>query len=214
MARVESATDWLGGSIPAPQSEKLVALASLVALWGERMNLSGHRTAEAILEHLVLDALALRAQIRAVLPASTGQTIVDLGSGAGFPGLPIAIVEPQSSVELVDSRERRHYFQRTVCRDLDLPNVEPRLGRIEDLEPVRADLVVAQALAQVDQVIDWALVWTRPGGLVVIPGSETPPAPRVKDGLAATGTCVYETPAGRSRSLWWGQRAGSGSNAP
>jgi 16S rRNA (guanine527-N7)-methyltransferase len=213
VTRIEEAARRLGDAITSEQAEQLIALADLVALWGTRMNLSGHHGRDAILDELVLDALALRAQVRSILAAEAGQLVVDLGSGAGFPGLPIAIVEPESSVELVDSRERRHHFQRMVGRELDLGNVRPRLGRVESMEPSPAHLVVAQALAQVDQALDWGLRWARPDGLIVIPGTQRPPSPQPRPELGASGTREYETPSGRARTLWWGRLAARVSSA-
>lgn len=213
MARLRSVEDVLLAPIDPEQATKLVELSRLVASWGERMNLTGHRGPEAIFDQLVVDALALREQIRKLVAASPGQRLVDLGSGAGFPGLPIAIMEPDTTVTLVDSRERRHHFQRAARRELGLSNVEPRLGRIEDLEATPCDVTVAQALARAEQAVELGLVWTRPGGLIVIPGASAPPRIQTRPDVSSCGTCTYETPSGRSRSLWWGKKAGSVSPA-
>jgi 16S rRNA (guanine527-N7)-methyltransferase len=155
-----------------------------------------------------VDALALHAQIRAVRAAGSADCLVDLGSGAGFPGLPIAIMEPTTRVVLVDSRERRYHFQRTVRRGLGLQNVEPLLGRIEELECIPGDIVVAQALAQPDAAVQLGLGWVRAGGLLVVPGTAAPPHVLPRAEIVRSGTRRYHTPVGRSRSIWWGEKAG------
>ena len=85
--------------------------------------------------------------------------MVDLGSGAGFPGLPIALLHPERTVTLVESRERRHHFQRAAVRELGIANAVLRLGRAEVLFPEPSSLVMAQAMASPQQVVAWMLPW-------------------------------------------------------
>jgi len=181
----------------------LAALAELLAQWAARMNLTGHRTPEAIARRLILDALALGA----ALPVPEPTSIADLGSGAGFPGLPLAIRWPACRVTLVEARERRHHFQRAAVRTLGLVNAEPRRGRIEELEPAPHQIVVAQALAQPDLAISWMLPWVAPGGWLVLPrsaGADPLPNP---PGLEPGRTASYQVPAGGpARSLWMARR--------
>jgi 16S rRNA (guanine527-N7)-methyltransferase len=177
-------------------------LTNLVERWNERINLSGHRTAADLMARLVLDALALSQQ----LPASVS-SLVDLGSGAGFPGLPLAIARPGMRTLLVDSRERRHHFQRAAIRTLDAGNVRALRGRIEQLDPQPAQIVVAQAVSPPRAVLQAMVAWAQPGGLVVIPGSEQPPDPGPHPELIEIGVRRYPTPLGGPlRSLWIGKR--------
>ena len=190
-----------------PTLERLVELARLVASWNQRMNLTGHDGAQTVLSRLVADAVALLAALRSV--ARDWRSAVDLGSGAGFPGLPIALLEPKKRVVLVESRERRHHFQRAVCRELGLTNVEPRLGRVEALVPEPADLAIAQAMAAPSRVLGWGLGWVAPGGLLVIPGGDLPPDPGPHPEIAESGSRRYRVPlGGPGRSFWWGRRGG------
>ena len=110
------------------QIDELLALAALVERWGERINLTGHRGLEGILQGLVVESVALCGALPEV------ESLVDLGSGAGFPGLPIAILRPECHVRLVDSRRRRHHFQREATRALGLDNVDLVLGRAEEVQ--------------------------------------------------------------------------------
>ena len=181
---------------------QLLDLASLLERWGQRMNLTGHRDVLAILDGLIVEALAMERE----LPAA--RSVVDLGSGAGFPGLPIAVLRPDSEVVLVDSREKRHHFQKTAVRTLGLTNVRPRRGRIESLAAEPAELVIAQALAQPTKALELGLPWCAPDGWIALPGSEDPPAPAAHAGIVETRTPRYRVPGREgSRSLWLGRRS-------
>jgi 16S rRNA (guanine527-N7)-methyltransferase len=193
----------LGLSLTPAQRDQLVELASLVERWNERINLSGHRTAGELMARLVLDALALSQQL-----PSPVSSLVDLGSGAGFPGLPLAIARPEMRTLLVDSRERRHHFQRAALRALGTSNVRALRGRIEQIEPEPAQVVVAQAVSPPPAVLQAMVAWAEPGGLVVIPGSEQPPDPGSHPQLIQTEIRRYPTPLGGPlRSLWIGKRS-------
>jgi 16S rRNA (guanine527-N7)-methyltransferase len=143
--------------------DRLIALAQLLASWAPRINLTGHRDCEAILRRLVLDAAALVPHLPELA------SIADVGSGAGFPGIPLAILLPQARLTSIEPRSKRVYFQRAVARELALSNVEILHGRSEDLSPAPHDLVIAQALAPPARAIGWMLPWSKPGGVLAIP---------------------------------------------
>ncbi len=190
---------------PEPrQLEQLEALAKLTEAWGQRLNLTGHRTALEIVERLVLDAAALCA----VLPE--GRRLADLGAGAGYPGLPIAILRPELAVTLVEARERRHHFQKAARRELGLDNATPRLGRAESLEPEPHDLVIAQAMAAPEQVVLWMLPWAAPGAWLLIPSGPNPPEipPPADAAWIPQAPIPYQAPGPNSppRTLWRARR--------
>lgn len=182
--------------------EALSRLALLVARWAPRINLTGHRSLEAVAKRLILDAVALYAS----LPAPPVQ-LVDLGSGAGFPGLPMAVLMPESRIRLVEAKERKHYFQRAAVREIGLANVICERGRIEELVPSAADLVIAQAVGPASQVLEWALPWVVEGGLLVIPGAEQAPDPGLDSRLESPTILRYQVPlGGPKRTLWLARR--------
>jgi 16S rRNA (guanine527-N7)-methyltransferase len=182
-----------------------VALAEMLVEWGRSTNLTGHRTPLAVIQHLVIEALALHQAVEAQDgPCAPGAHLVDLGSGAGFPGIPIAIAHPQLEVTLVDSRERRHHFQRAVRRELGVNNLNPRLGRMEELDPGLGSRVIAQAVAPSRKVLGWAARWVGPGGVLVLPGAGDAPNPGAHPGLLSRGRVAYHVPApGSVRCFWW-----------
>lgn len=185
--------------------ERLTALLRLGALlerWAPRINLTGHRTLRAILRDLVLEACALAAQ----LPADLGG-LVDVGSGAGFPGLPIAILRPGWRLTLIEPRRRRHHFQRAAVRDLELRNVELLEGRAEILEPRPHPAAVAQGVAAPLQALRWMLPWVEPGGWLFLPGSDPGPEIPQVPGISAESRVHYQVPCGgRRRTLWIGRK--------
>jgi 16S rRNA (guanine527-N7)-methyltransferase len=183
------------------QIEALLRLAVLLEHWGQRINLSGHRDVESIVARLVLDAAALSRQLPAV------PSLVDLGSGAGFPGLPIAVLKPECSLLLVEAREKRHHFQRAAVRELGLGNVEMLLGRAERLAPQPRSAVIAQALAEPSKALGWMLPWAGIGGWLVIPGGERPPGVASRPELGPSRVVSYAVPGGGPRrTLWMAQR--------
>ncbi len=197
---LESGLAELG--LPLDRASALAELAALVSRWAERINLTAHRTPEAVARRLVLDALALGRTLPLVPPAS----LADLGSGAGFPGLPLAILWPSCQVTLVESRERKHHFQRTAIRTLGLSNARAVRGRAELLDATPHEIVVAQAMAEPAQVLAWMRRWANPGGWLVLAQSDPAPPIATPPGIREAALRRYQVPLGGSRrSLWLGQ---------
>jgi len=90
----------------------------------------------------------------AVLPFVRGQTLADLGSGAGLPGIPLAIARPGLKVTLVDSNGKKARFLREAARALPLPNVKVEQVRVEELQG-RFDCITARAFASLADMLTW-----------------------------------------------------------
>ena len=189
------------GEAAPEQVASLCRYTALLERWAARINLTGHRDAEAIARRLVLDAVALWA----ALPIGPVSHVADLGSGAGLPGFPIAILAPSTHVVLVESRLRRHHFLRAARRELGLGNLRLLRGRIEELAPEACDLVVAQAVAAPPTVLGWMRRWARPGGWLAIPGvaDVAAPVPGTEAPLESSAVLRYRVPLeGRERTVW------------
>lgn len=94
--------------------------------------------------------------------------VVDLGSGAGLPGLPLALARPDLRVTLVEPMLRRSTFLDECVASLDLPGVEVRRARAEELVGrLTADVVVARAVARLATLLPWSMPLVRPGGAVL-----------------------------------------------
>ena len=192
----------LGQAASEEQIASLIELARMVESWGQRMNLTGHKTAAAVVRRLILDAAALLAA------APPFATLADLGSGAGFPGLPLAILRPELQLTLVEARERRHHFQRAARRALGLENVRALRGRIEELEATPHEAVLAQALAKPEQALAWMRPWASPAGWLLIPSTSDGPELPGAEGLASVELRTYQIPGGPRRRLWVGRLPG------
>jgi 16S rRNA (guanine527-N7)-methyltransferase len=170
--------------------------------WGQRINLSGHRDVESIVARLILDAAALAAHLPPVA------SLVDLGSGAGFPGLPLAVLRPESALLLVEAREKRHHFQRAAVRELELGNVTALWGRAERVPAQPRAAVIAQAVAEPSRALGWMIPWAEVGGWLALPGGEHPPEIAPHPSVIPERVVAYRVPGGGpSRTLWLGRRA-------
>jgi 16S rRNA (guanine527-N7)-methyltransferase len=199
---LDQGLDELGLKATPAQREALIGLAQLLERWGSRINLTGHRGLSEVVRNLVLDSVALVAQLPEI------ESLADIGSGAGFPGLPAAILRPACRVTLIESRLKRHHFQRAACRALAIDNVVPLRGRAEELEPSPHAAVVAQAVARPELALALMVPWLVPGGLAILPGAGTPPEV-LHPGIQSARVARYRVPCGgRERTLWLGRSAG------
>lgn len=160
----------------------------LVMEWNERAGLTSLAGPAEIQRRHFAESLALLAVLRAagVLPAGSTQRLADLGSGGGFPGLPMAIAEPGIDLVLIESHGRRAEFLRTVVEALGLERARVVQARAEDAgrgPMLRAtfDLVTARALAPLPVLIEYALPLLKDGGLLVAPKGS-----RAEEELAAS----------------------------
>lgn len=128
-------------------AERLRTFEVLVRTWTGKINLVSKGDVAMLWDRHIADSMAVAAMLRV-----TDRTVVDLGSGAGFPGLVIAVVRPDIEVTLIESDARKASFLRAARRELDLScNVVN--ARIEEVDGVRADVVSARALAPLPDLL-------------------------------------------------------------
>ncbi|WP_148252359.1 16S rRNA (guanine(527)-N(7))-methyltransferase RsmG [Aidingimonas lacisalsi] len=122
------------------QRRRLLTILALLHKWNRAYNLTAIRSpAEMVTKHLLDSA--------AIVDAMQGSRILDVGAGAGFPGLIIAILRPESDVTLLDSNGKKVRFQRQVVLELGLTNVTPVQSRVESFEAAPFDQIVSRAFA-------------------------------------------------------------------
>ena len=160
--------EGLNIAFPPEAPERLLAYHELLCRWNERMNLTGNTDFETALDRLYIDSLA---PLREEDLFPQGATLVDVGSGAGFPGLPVAIVRPDLQVMLLDAISKRIDFLNAVVKALALENVVTRHGRAEDGAHVPAlrevfDVAVARAVAPLPVLCELLLPFVRVGGIM------------------------------------------------
>ena len=141
---------------------KACAFASLLATEGVTRGLIGPREADRLWDRHLLNC----AVVAELLPAQ-GQ-LVDIGSGAGLPGIVLAMLCPGLDVVLVEPMLRRTRFLEECVAVLDLPNVTVTRARAEELAgSVQADVATARAVAPLDRLMGWASGLLRPGGMIL-----------------------------------------------
>lgn len=157
----------LGLDLPPAAVDRLCALADLVVEWNGRFNLTAITEPVAMVRKHLLDSLTVHADLR-------GPTVVDIGTGAGFPGLPLAIVNPSLKFQLVDSIRKKIGFVTHAAGVLGLTNVEPVCSRAEAFKPTdRAQTVVSRALSTVGDFVRHAgHLTTSDGRLLAMKGRD------------------------------------------
>lgn len=129
---------------------KITQYHALLVKWQKALNLVAPSTLKDAKDRHFLDSL----QLIPHLPEGP-LTLVDMGSGAGFPGVVIACARPDIAVHLIESDERKGIFMATVSRETQTP-VTIHTARIEAVEGVKADVVTARALAPLDELLGYA----------------------------------------------------------
>lgn len=132
------------------QRERFAALQPLYREWNAQINVISRKDTEHFYLHHVLHSLAI-ARVVDFIP---GSRILDLGTGGGFPGIPLAILFPQVHFTLVDSIRKKIKVARDVAQRLELENVRTVNARAEDL-PGGFDFVVSRAVARMDKIAAW-----------------------------------------------------------
>ncbi|HZD52810.1 MAG TPA: 16S rRNA (guanine(527)-N(7))-methyltransferase RsmG [Woeseiaceae bacterium] len=143
---IEMGVAELGQELPAGAIDRMLELLCELSRWSARMNLTAVRDPKDMVVRHVLDSLAARPYVK-------GPRVVDIGTGAGFPGLPIAIAEPALELVLLDRNARKIAFVRHVVSKLGLPNAAAVQSAAEDYAPgERFDTVLCRALAAIASV--------------------------------------------------------------
>ena len=135
-------------ALDSVQKQKLLDYIALIVKWNKVYNLTAVREPEAMIGHHLLDSLA-------VLPHLTGaRSLIDVGSGAGLPGIPLAIVRPDMKITLLDSNHKKTTFMRQACLELGLTNAEVVCERVEQWQPQdKYDAVISRAYSELKEFV-------------------------------------------------------------
>jgi 16S rRNA (guanine527-N7)-methyltransferase len=189
----------IGVPLDRAACDRLRRYVDTLLFWNERLSLTGARSERTVFLDHVLDSLHVCRHV------PNGAQLADLGSGAGFPGVPIAVARPDVHVVLVESRRKRANFLREVVRKADLANAEVSETRAEDLgEAMRArfDVVTSRALSSLDRFLDLAAPILKPGGLAIaMKGPATANYRTLHDGYGYVASEPYRLPSGAQLSL-------------
>jgi 16S rRNA (guanine527-N7)-methyltransferase len=159
---LQAACRQLDLELPQPQYDLLARYAQLLRDWNQRINLVSRRDTDRIMTYHVVDSLA----VQRLLPK--GARVCDIGTGAGLPGIPVAVVRPDLKLLLVESSQKRSRFLRVVVAELSLPNVEVLSERAEMLDGLECDVVVSRLAGPLRDVVRYAKPHLRPKGKIVL----------------------------------------------
>ena len=150
----------------------LLDYLSLLLRWNRTYNLTAVREPREMVTKHLLDSLAMHPYVDGL--ARAGGALADLGTGAGLPGIPLAIAKPGLRVTLVESAGKKARFMREAVRQLKLADVQVAESRIEALDmPGAFDAITARALATLPLLVDWGGPLLKPDGrLLAMKGVE------------------------------------------
>ena len=132
------------------QIEKLIAFGEHIKFWNDKINVISRKDIENVLEHHILHSLF----IKNVIDFKEGSKILDVGTGGGFPGIPLAICYPEVDFHLVDARSKKIMVVQEAIDALQLKNVVAEHKRAEELK-TQYDFVITRAVAKVETLMGW-----------------------------------------------------------
>lgn len=153
----------LGLDLSPEQGDRLARYAALLARWNAVHNLTAIDAPGSILSHHLLDSLAILGPIARIF-GEKKISVLDIGSGGGLPGIPLAVARPDWRVAMVDKVEKKVAFLTQVRLELGLANVECFHARAEDLGVAPFDLIVSRAFAALEDFVRVSRHLIAPGG--------------------------------------------------
>ena len=150
----------LGLTLSAEARRRLLQYLALLAKWNRIYNLTAIREPSKLVSHHLLDSLA-------VLPHLEGPSVVDVGSGAGLPGIPLAVAKPEWRFALLDSNHKKAAFLRQAVLELNLENAQVVTDRAEHWRPIPSfDVVISRAFSDLPSFVETARHLCRSGGVM------------------------------------------------
>lgn len=148
----------LGLDLPPDGEARLLAYLALLDKWNRVYNLTAVREPERMVSHHLLDSLT-------AVPYFTGPAVLDVGSGGGLPGIPLAIARPDLQVTLIDSIAKKTAFLLQAKAELGLANLAVATGRVEDFRPETGfDVITSRAFSDLKEFVTLTRHLLKPGG--------------------------------------------------
>jgi 16S rRNA (guanine527-N7)-methyltransferase len=201
---IASGAARLGLALEPEQVSRLVSYLRLIARWNETYNLTSIRDPRAMAPQHIVDCLAAAAALQRRRPAADRRYLVDVGSGAGLPGVVVAIALPETDVVCVDSVGKKAAFVTHAAASLGVGNVSALHARVERLRDRRFDVVASRAFASLPDFVaetqhllaengEWlAMKGKAPASeIAALRGVDAETEPIVVPGLAANRCIVW-----------------------
>lgn len=138
--------------LTSEQIHQFEQLLPLYSDWNQKINVISRKDIDNLYLHHVLHSLSIAKYIQ----FKPGTRILDLGTGGGFPGVPLAILFPEVSFHLVDSINKKLNVIRAISEEIGLDNVTTQHTRVEDIKGIKFDFVVTRAVAPMSKLIQWS----------------------------------------------------------
>ena len=199
LKKIEEGAAEIGVRLTPDQLKQLGRHVDLMLKWNKSINLTAITDPDEVVEKHVLDSLA-------VVPVLPSGSLLDAGTGAGFPGIPLAIVRPELEVALVDSVQKKVAFLKNTLAELRLPKVKAYAVRLEGNpskeELPRVHAAVARAFSSPEEWLRLAQHYVLPGGVAICMLGPSDPIPDKLDDLALVQELRYALPhSGAQRRL-------------
>lgn len=147
--RLAQLIEQAGMQIPADQQDKLIGYVEMLHKWNKAYNLTSVRDPNDMIVKHIMDSIVVSEHL-------DGCNYIDVGTGPGLPGIPLAIINPDKSFTLLDSLGKRIRFIRQVLHELKITNVTPVQSRVEDFQPEQGfDGVLSRAFASMSDMVNW-----------------------------------------------------------
>jgi 16S rRNA (guanine527-N7)-methyltransferase len=154
-------------AIFGPQIDKARAFAQKLANDSDDLGLLGPRELDKLWSRHILNSAVVAETVQ------PGDSVADVGSGAGLPGIPMALAQPEANFVLIEPMERRSNWMLEVIEELGLKNVQVRRARAEEVTDQKFEVVTARAVAALDKLLRLCVPLLKPGGsLVALKGSK------------------------------------------
>lgn len=141
------------GSVSGRLEEELRRYLALLTKWNRVYNLTAITEPEQMITHHVLDSLAIAAPLDSLLSPGQDARVLDVGSGAGLPGIPLAIVRPAWRLTLLDGNRKKTAFIAQAAAEIGLPNVTVVTARAESLVSAPFDVIVSRAFSSLSDFV-------------------------------------------------------------
>jgi len=163
---LEDGSRELGIELKTGQAAQFLTYLELIKKWNNKINLTSIREDKEIVVKHFLDSLTVSDFI------NDGSQVIDIGTGAGFPGVPLSIVRESLKITVLDSRKKRIFFINEVLRELELRNVETAAARAEDsnngVPRNHYDYVLTRAVGDIEEVLNLSEPYLKSGGKMIL----------------------------------------------